>query len=113
MRRIATAASLVVTALWFGSDPAWAEGPDPERAADEVPPAALDPRRIPEDAGAPKAAPSADLEYVVQEGDTLAGIAEEKLGSSEKWELLAQANGIDDPRTLRVGQKLTIPPSGS
>ena len=117
MRRITTAASLVAIALCFGAPSASAEGPERATPAPEdVPPAALDPRRIPEEipgaAGSPTQARPQD-HYVVQEGDTLARIAEEQLGSPEKWRLLAQANGIDDPRTLRVGQKLTIPPRSS
>ena len=47
--------------------------------------------------------------YVVQPGDTLRAIAEEKLGSPEKWKVLAQLNGIDDPNELRAGQKIMIP----
>jgi nucleoid-associated protein YgaU len=52
---------------------------------------------------------SAGTQYVVEKGDTLAKIAEKKLGSAEKWKEIARANGIDDPETLRVGQKLSIP----
>lgn len=48
-------------------------------------------------------------EYVVEAGDTLAGIAREKLGSADQWKVIAQANGIDDPARLQVGQKLKIP----
>ena len=47
--------------------------------------------------------------YVVEKGDTLATIAERKLGSADEWKVIAQANGIDDPDALRVGQKLEIP----
>jgi len=57
----------------------------------------------------PAVKPSSDAEYVVQKGDTLSAIAEQKLGSPEKWKVIAQVNGIDDPATLRVGQKLVIP----
>jgi len=51
-------------------------------------------------------------EYVVEEGDTLAEIAEKELGSADEWKVIASANGIDDPKTLRVGQKLKIPAGG-
>ncbi|WP_084168844.1 LysM peptidoglycan-binding domain-containing protein [Paraburkholderia acidipaludis] len=46
--------------------------------------------------------------YVVQPGDTLSGIAQQK---GVTWQNIAQANSIEDPRTLRVGQKLKIPAS--
>jgi len=51
-------------------------------------------------------------EYVVKEGDTLAEIAEEHLGSQDKWGLIARANNLEDPDRIYVGQRLTIP-SGS
>lgn len=44
--------------------------------------------------------------YVVQRGDNPAGIAKKfKVNYAE----LLKANGIDDPRKLQIGQKLTIP----
>ena len=51
-------------------------------------------------------------QYTVQEGDTLASIAEEHLGSADKWQVIARANDISDPNQLEVGQTLTIPSSG-
>jgi nucleoid-associated protein YgaU len=52
-------------------------------------------------------------EYVVEEGDTLASIAEHLLGSKEEWKRIAEANGIDDPESLQVGQRLQIPARGT
>jgi uncharacterized protein (TIGR02594 family) len=49
------------------------------------------------------------IEYRVRAGDTLAEIAERLLGSAERWQEIARANGITDPRTLRVGQVLRVP----
>ena len=44
--------------------------------------------------------------YVVQRGDNPAGIAKKfKVNYTE----LLKANGIDDPRKLQIGQRLTIP----
>jgi LysM repeat protein len=44
--------------------------------------------------------------YVVQRGDKPAGIAKKfKVNYTE----LLKANGIDDPRKLQIGQRLTIP----
>ncbi|HEX3035275.1 MAG TPA: LysM domain-containing protein, partial [Thermodesulfobacteriota bacterium] len=48
-------------------------------------------------------------EYVVQEGDTLASIAKEKLGSEDQWQSIAEANNLDSPYQLQVGQTLIIP----
>lgn len=50
-------------------------------------------------------------QYTVQEGDTLASIAEEHLGSAEQWQLIAQANDLSNPDRIQVGQTLTIPAS--
>jgi len=47
--------------------------------------------------------------YVVQPGDTLARIAQDHLGAAELWRHIAEANDIDDPKALRVGQRLRIP----
>lgn len=47
---------------------------------------------------------------VVKEGDTLSGIAGEEYNDPMKWRPIAQFNGIDNPRTLRSGRVLTIPP---
>jgi nucleoid-associated protein YgaU len=52
---------------------------------------------------------AAEGEYVVKQGDTLAEIAKDELGSADEWKQIASANGIDDPEKLRVGQKLKIP----
>jgi nucleoid-associated protein YgaU len=107
MKRITTAVSLVAVALWLGALPA--------AAADEPPRMQPAPAEMPsaDRMQAPRAegnSPSrTGHEYVVREGDTLAKIAEQELGAAEKWTLIAKANGIDDPRELRVGQKLMIP----
>ena len=65
----------------------------------------------------PQAAPSAPEgttittgEYLVQAGENLFRIAQ-RYGVSV--EMLAAANGIDDPRLLSVGQVLVIPGAGS
>ncbi len=50
-------------------------------------------------------------QYTVQEGDTLASIAEEHLGSADQWQLIAQANDLSNPDRIQVGQTLTIPAS--
>jgi nucleoid-associated protein YgaU len=54
--------------------------------------------------------PSESEIYVVKDGDTLRGIAQEKYGDASLDDIIAEANGIDDPRQISVGQELIIPP---
>jgi len=60
------------------------------------------------DAGTAKAAT-----HVVKPGDTLVAIAARYLGSSNGWRTIADANGVTDPRALKVGQVLKIPGGGA
>ncbi|QBQ55721.1 PRC-barrel domain-containing protein [Nitrosococcus wardiae] len=48
----------------------------------------------------------------VQQGDTLASIAQRVYGNADKWRLIYEANRdkIEDPERLLVGTELTIPP---
>lgn len=46
---------------------------------------------------------------VVKRGDTLSSIAAEMYDDSGLWRILAEANGMDDPRALEVGQVLHVP----
>ena len=48
--------------------------------------------------------------YVVKPGETLRGIAEDKYGDASLDDVIADANGIDDPTQISVGQELIIPP---
>lgn len=48
--------------------------------------------------------------YVVKPGDTLRGIAEDQYGDASLDDIIAEANGIDDPTQISVGQELIIPP---
>lgn len=45
----------------------------------------------------------------VTEGDTLWEIAKEEYGDPTAWKRIAEANDIEDPRTLQPGRTLTIP----
>lgn len=47
--------------------------------------------------------------YQVEAGDTLWDIAQRFYGDGTKWRLIANANGIDNPRRLQVGTVLIIP----
>lgn len=48
--------------------------------------------------------------YTVQSGDTLTMIAEEFYGDPRKFDLIVDANNLDNATGLRVGQELIIPP---
>lgn len=54
--------------------------------------------------------PSDSEIYVVKPGDTLRGIAEDQYGDASLDDIIADANGIDDPTQISVGQELIIPP---
>jgi LysM repeat protein len=64
-----------------------------------------EPTPVPTAAPTP-APPSAPRTYTVQQGDTLAAIAQ-RFGTTT--EALQQANGIDDPNQIVIGQVLVIP----
>jgi nucleoid-associated protein YgaU len=46
----------------------------------------------------------------VVEGDTLWAISGEEYGDPTEWRRIADANGVDDPKTLQVGTELVVPP---
>lgn len=46
----------------------------------------------------------------VRQGDSLALIAFREYGDPRRWRPIADANGIDNPRFLRPGQQLIVPP---
>jgi len=106
------------------------KGPQWRRIA-EVNPALSDPSRlpwgmrivIPRLQAPPRPAPNAAEDrttvadsgtpspqvYVVKPGDTLGEISMAVYGTSRKWQMISEANGNLDPRTLRPGLKLVIP----
>jgi len=48
-------------------------------------------------------------EYIVKPGDTLSKIATGKLGAAGQWRVIAELNGIINPKRIRVGQRLKLP----
>lgn len=46
----------------------------------------------------------------VKQGDTLKRIAAKEYGNPNLWRRIADANKIDNPRLLKPGMKLVIPP---
>jgi nucleoid-associated protein YgaU len=51
----------------------------------------------------------AEQPYTVQSGDNLSKIAKRFYGDANKYRDIAQANGIDDPDKIKVGQDLNLP----
>jgi nucleoid-associated protein YgaU len=51
----------------------------------------------------------AEQPYTVQSGDNLSKIAKRFYGDANKYPDIAQANGIDDPDKIKVGQDLSLP----
>ena len=51
----------------------------------------------------------AERDCRLREGDRLSAIAKEEYGSCGAWRLIAQENGIENPRTLRSGRTIRIP----
>lgn len=47
--------------------------------------------------------------YTVKKGDTLFSIAKARYGSGGQWQKIASANPGVNPKTLKVGQTLTLP----
>jgi LysM domain len=53
--------------------------------------------------------PPAQRTHTVKAGDTLWAIATALLGKGQRWQEIADLNGVRDPRALRIGQVLKIP----
>lgn len=47
--------------------------------------------------------------YVVRDGDTLSGIARQKLGDASLWPEIAKLNPGIDPERLKVGTRIVLP----
>ncbi|MGH3598156.1 MAG: LysM peptidoglycan-binding domain-containing protein [Mycobacterium sp.] len=97
--------------LYAADGPAWstktetdAPPPEPEAAAPEVKPAAEEAAPAPEPE--PEPAPRT---YTVVSGDTLWAISERFYGDGSKYQVIADASGIDNPDLIQPGQVLTIP----
>jgi hypothetical protein len=57
-----------------------------------------------------KSSPNVEKSYVVRRGETLASIAFAVYRDAARWREIAAANTIRDPRRLRPGTLLAIPP---
>jgi len=95
------------------------DAPTPEEAARRVIPIVL-PARTDEDEPAADAAetpapetPAASVRWhTVARNDNLWDLSKEYLGTGARWKEIAEANGIDtrSPRSLRLGERLRMPP---
>jgi len=63
----------------------------------------------PVDSGPVVVSPAGGQTYTVQKGDTLYRIAKMHYGNGNRWQEIADANGISDPKKLYVGKVLTLP----
>ncbi len=54
--------------------------------------------------------PDRSHSHVMQQGETLSGLAGRYYRKSQEWRPIAEANNIEDPRRLATGTFLTIPP---
>ena len=106
-------------AVWSSkTDTTEAPPPEPQAAAPEVVPAAVEePAPAPEPVAAapapppppPPPPPPAPRTYTVVSGDTLWAIAERFYGDGSKYQAIANASGISNPDLIHPGQVLTIP----
>jgi nucleoid-associated protein YgaU len=53
--------------------------------------------------------PATPDSYTIRRGDTLWSVARQVYGDGNRWRDIADANGISNPKKLRIGQKLMIP----
>lgn len=53
--------------------------------------------------------PDVTKRWTVKQGDTLWSIAVNEFGNPADWKIIADANGIDNPRTIKPGTDLVIP----
>lgn len=53
-----------------------------------------------------------DQPYTVKPGDSLSKISKLFYGNANKYNEIAQANGIPNPDLIRAGQQINVPPLG-
>lgn len=57
----------------------------------------------------PLNSPDTTKYHTVRQGDSLWSLAAEEYGDASQWRVIAEANGLSDPRVLRNGEMLVIP----
>ena len=53
-----------------------------------------------------------DQPYTIKPGDNLSKVSERFYGTANKYESIAQHNGLSDPDHIQVGQTINVPPQG-
>lgn len=51
-----------------------------------------------------------DQPYTIKSGDNLSKVSEKFYGNPNKYQTIAQHNGINDPNRIQAGQKINVPP---
>jgi len=51
-----------------------------------------------------------DQPYTIKSGDNLSKVSEKFYGNPNKYQTIAQHNGIGDPNRIQAGQKINVPP---
>lgn len=97
-------------------EPETTPGPQAETKPEAKPAPEPDPepdtRSEPESEPEPEpTATQAARTYKIRAGDTLASIAIMHYADASKWRLIARANPTVNPRQLRIGQTVTLPPA--
>ena len=57
----------------------------------------------------PLNSPDTTKYHVIRQGDALWSLAEEEYGDVGEWRMIADSNGLSNPRRLRAGETLVIP----
>ena len=57
----------------------------------------------------PLNSPDTTKYHTVRQGDSLWSLAAEEYGDAGQWRVIAEANGLSNPRILRTGEMLVIP----
>ncbi len=57
----------------------------------------------------PLNSPDTTKYHTVRQGDSLWSLAAMEYGDPTQWRLIAEANGLQNPRTLRTGEMLVVP----
>ena len=57
----------------------------------------------------PLNSPDTTKYHTVKQGDSLWALAAQEYGDASQWRVIAEANGLSDPRVLRNGEMLVIP----
>lgn len=75
--------------------------PDPPRLRGRLP---VDPKGF-----RPASTNAAEISHIVGSGETLSGIAKQKLGDAARWQEIVALNPGVKPDRLKVGQRLVLP----